>query len=216
MPNLNDINIKQSQKHTYLFQLLKKYFFAGIAALLPIVITIYIITVIYQFTNRFLGNYINAFIFENYNLTIPGLGFFITILLIIIFGFISTIFIGRKLWPLFEHIFSKIPFVTTIYPPAKQLSNYLFKRANKKEFKKVAIVPSLFKGSYSIGFITNEGLGEFDSKTDQELVSIFVPFAPVPFTGIIILVPKKKIKMLDISVDQAIKFIVSGGVIAPP
>ncbi|MFC2091684.1 DUF502 domain-containing protein [Elusimicrobiota bacterium] len=196
-------------------QLIKKYFFSGIATLFPLFITSYIITVIYQFTNRFVGNHINAFILQNYNITIPGLGFVITILVIIILGFLSSIFVGKKLLPLFENLFSRIPFVTSIYPPAKQLSNYLFKRVNKDELKKVVLVSSLFRDSYSIGFITHEGLSNFNQKTNQELATIFVPFAPVPFTGIIILVPKKKITLLDISVDQAIKFIVSGGVIAP-
>jgi len=194
-------------------QLIKKYFFAGIATLFPLFITVYIIAVIYRFTNRFVGNYINTFIFDNYNITIPGLGFAITVLIIIILGFLSTIFVGRKLLPLLEKGFSKVPFVTSIYPPAKQLSNYLFKRVNKEEFREVVLVPSLFQESYSIGFITNESMGDFSQKTDRELATIFVPFAPVPFTGIIMLVPKEKIEVLDVSIDQAIRFIVSGGVI---
>ncbi|MBN2406154.1 MAG: DUF502 domain-containing protein [Elusimicrobia bacterium] len=196
-------------------QLIKKYFIAGIAALFPLFITIYIIAVIYQFTNRFVGNYINAFIFDNYNITIPGLGFVITVMIIIILGFLSTIFVGRKLLPLLEKGFLRIPFVTNIYPPAKQLSNYLFKRVDKKEFREVVLVPSLFQDSYSIGFITNDSSDNFIQKKDKELVTIFVPFAPVPFTGIIILVPKEKIEILDVSIDQAVKFIVSGGVINP-
>lgn len=203
------------RQRPFLLQSIRRYFFAGIATIFPLFITSYIIIVILQFTNRFVGKYINSFILENYNLTIPGLGFFITILAIVIIGFLSSILIGRKLLPLFEKLLSKIPFVTSIYPSAKQLSNFLFREAKKEQFKKVVLVPYPYQDSYSIGFITNEGLDELNQKVGQELVTIFVPLAPVPFSGFILLVPKEKIKTLDITVDQAIRFIVSGGVIAP-
>jgi uncharacterized membrane protein len=194
---------------------LRRYFFAGIATLLPVIVTIYIIMVVFRFTDKFAGKYINGYLVNNYGYSIPGLGFIATILFFMIVGLISSHFIGRKIIPFFEKLFIKIPVVASIYPSLKRLSDFLFGSSQKHKFKKVVLVPYPSPKSYSLGFVTNEGLGNLEGKVDDQLVTVFVPIAPTPFSGFILFVSKDEIKFLNISVDLAIRCIVSGGVIPP-
>jgi uncharacterized membrane protein len=206
---------KPAKLHRLLSDSIRRYFLAGVATVFPLFITVYIIVIIFRFFDRLAGRYINSFLLEQYGFVIPGLGFVITLASVVIIGLISTHFIGRKVVPFFENLFLKIPFVASIYPSAKQLSQFLFQEEKQKRFKKVVLIQYPYEGSHSIGFITNEHIPEFDKKADSALVNVFVPLAPAPFSGVILLVPRNKIKVLDISIDKAIKFIVSGGVVAP-
>lgn len=194
---------------------LRKYILTGLAVLFPLFITVYIIIFVFKLGNRFAGRYINAFLSENYGFAIPGLGLIFILLFLIVIGFVSSNFIGRRILPFFEKIFMKIPLVANLYPSAKQLSDFLFRMDKKKEFKKVVLVPYPVHGSYSMGFITNEGLSVSDKENNEEIVSVLVPLAPAPFSGVLLFLPKKKIKILDIPIDDAIKLIVSGGVVLP-
>ncbi|MBD3263500.1 MAG: DUF502 domain-containing protein, partial [Candidatus Omnitrophica bacterium] len=137
------------------------------------------------------------------------------LLLFIVTGFFSTRFIGRKIFPLAEKVFFKIPLLSSIYSSLKQLSDFLFKESKRKKFKKVVLVPYPRDGSYSLGFITNEELDDFGPQKGLSLISVFVPLAPAPFSGIILFLPEEEVVVLDISVEQGIKCIVSGGVIPP-
>jgi uncharacterized membrane protein len=194
---------------------LRRYFFAGIATLLPVVVTVYIILVVFRFTDKFAGKYINEYLLNNYGYSIPGLGLIATILFFVIIGLISSHFIGRTVIPFFERVFIKIPVVANIYPSVKRLSDFLFGSGKKHKFKKVVLVPYPSPKSYSLGFVTNEELGNLEGRIDNELVAVFVPIAPTPFSGFLLFVPKQEIKFLNISVDLAIRCIVSGGVIPP-
>ncbi|MCK9555325.1 DUF502 domain-containing protein [bacterium] len=194
---------------------LKKSFFAGIATIFPLFVSVYIIVIIFRFADQLTGKYVNALLIKEYGFSIPGLGFLTTILIILIVGFISSHIIGIKIFPVFEKLILKIPFIAHIYPSAKELSDSLFSSNKKDKFKKVVLVEYPTKESYSLGFITNEELYELNRKANKNLITVFVPLAPAPFSGMILFVPKDKIIELDISVDKAIKCIVSGGVIPP-
>ncbi|MCF7870575.1 MAG: DUF502 domain-containing protein [Candidatus Omnitrophica bacterium] len=209
-----ELNNEKENKLSFLGYL-RRYFFAGIAALLPVIVTIFIIRIVFRFTDKFAGKYINEYLLNNYGYSIPGLGFIATVLFFMIIGLISSHFIGRKVIPFFEKLFIKIPVVASIYPSLKRLSDFLFGSDQKHKFKKVVLVPYPSPKSYSLGFVTNEELGNLEGKIDDELVTAFVPIAPTPFSGFILFVPKKEIKFLNISVDLAIRCIVSGGVIPP-
>lgn len=200
--------------HVVLYSL-RRYFFSGLAVIFPLFITIYIIIVVFRFGDKLAGAPINSFLESNYGYRIPGLGLLILLLFIIAAGIFSSHFLGKKILPFFERMLMRIPFIASLYPSAKQLSDFLFKADKRKEFKKVVLVPYPVKGSYSIGFITNEGLRVVSENGAEQLVTVLVPLAPAPFSGVLLFLPKKEIKLLDISIDEAIKLIVSGGVVAP-
>lgn len=191
---------------------LQRHFLTGIAAVLPLTLTVYILALIIRFANNLIGNYINGFLFDKFGLQLPGLGLIVAFLGILLVGLLYNCFFGYKILYLVEKIFVKIPIVSNIYPSVKQLSDFMFKSKTKEDFKKVVLVQFPEKGTQSVGFITNEDLSLL-SNDKEKLVSVFVPLAPAPFSGHILLVTKDRYKEIDLSVDQAIKFIVSGGVV---
>src|SRR3989338_2197145 len=195
---------------------IKQYFLAGAAAIFPIGITAYIFLIIFKYADGLLGRYINAYLLKQYGYKIPGLGIVIGLFLIIFIGMLANHFIGKRLIPFLERYFLKLPFIRHVYSPAKQLSDFLFKEnGSGGRFKKVVLAQYPSEGSYSLGFITNEGIKEFDSKIGHEVVSVLISTPPSPFTGPLVLLPKDKVKMLDISMEDAIKFVVSGGLATP-
>lgn len=204
---------KGDQQHSSFWRGIKRHFLTGIATLFPLFITVYIIVAIVNFADNLVGSYVNAFLYSQYGFKIPGLGLVVTVVFIIGVGIIYNVFFGRKLFPLFEGLFKKIPLIANIYPSAKQLSNFMFSTEKKENFKKVVLVQFPEKGTYSIGFVTNEEVGKLNGESDEELVSVFIPLAPLPFSGHILLVPKNKFREIDMPINQAIKFVVSGGVV---
>jgi len=202
-------------KETFSIELLRRYFLSGIAVIFPVAITIYIIFLLFSIIDQFAGKMINSALQDYLGFSIPGLGLIMAMFIILAAGFFVNHFMGRKLFLFFEGIFRKIPLISNIYPPARELSDFLFDTEKKRKFKQVVLVTYPMEGSYAMGFITNEHMDDLDRAAEESLVSVFVPLAPAPFSGFILLVPKNKIKPLDIPVEQAIKFIVSGGVIGP-
>ncbi len=196
--------------------MLRKIFFAGLAVIFPLFITFYIILAIFQFSEGIIGRYINSELMQEYGFKIPGLGLILMLMIIFGAGIISRNFLGQKMLPLFEKLFFKLPVVANIYPSAKRLSGFLFGEEERKKFKKVVLIEYPQRGSYSIGFITNEEMPNFGLPNKEKLASVFIPLAPAPFSGIILLVPEEKITVINVSIDTAIKFIVSGGVISLP
>ncbi|MBD3245627.1 MAG: DUF502 domain-containing protein [Candidatus Omnitrophica bacterium] len=190
----------------------RKYFFAGIAALFPLAVTIYILVFLFQAINGFAERYINSVLFELTGSRIPGLGFIVLILCVVGVGVLSTHLVGQKLFPWLERLLLKIPFVANIYPAAKQLSDFLFGE-KKTEFQKVVLVEYPYPGTYSLGFLTNEQLDVLSQKTGKDLVNVFIALAPAPFSGLLMLFPREKVQVLDVAVDTALKYIISGGVV---
>ncbi len=193
---------------------LYRYFIAGLIATLPVVITCYILFVFFRFADSLLGRFLNRFLKETLGYSIPGLGLIIALLFILIIGIITRRFFGKRLFPLLERWFLRLPFVNVIYPSAKQMVVFLFSK-EKIAFKKVVMIEYPRKGAYSIGFITNEGMEETNRKAGKELLSIFITSTPSPLTGYFVLVPKEDVIFLDMSVEDAIKLVVSGGIISP-
>ena len=194
---------------------IKRYLLAGIGVILPLFITLYVVLLLFKFADGIAGRYINSFLLERYGFSVPGLGMVILVTVIIITGMVSSLVITRRIFPFFERLLLRLPFVAYIYPSVKRLSNFFFETSVKNKYKKVVLVEYPQDGSFSIGFITNENLPRLSQKSGQPLVSVYVPLAPTPFSGFILLVPRRKIEVLNMSVEQAVKFIVSGGVIAP-
>ncbi|MFA6636371.1 MAG: DUF502 domain-containing protein [Candidatus Omnitrophota bacterium] len=193
---------------------LRKYLFSGLAAILPLFITVYIVVLIFEISNRFAGRYINAFLMDRYGFSVPGLGLLLLLIFVIAVGVFVRNFIGNKIFSLAEKFFYRVPIVANIYPSAKKLSDFLFED-EKQKFRKVVLVEYPAPGSYSIGFITNEGIEEFNRKTKSELVTVLVPLSPMPYSGLLLILPKEKLIEVDMTVNQAVKLVLSGGVVFP-
>lgn len=187
------------------------YFLTGLIVVLPVVVTLYVLWITFNWIDGLLGNIIPLFIKKN----IPGLGFITTIILIMLAGLLTKNFFGKKIFLFGEWLLIKIPFARTIYLATKQIIDTLLVK-DKKAYQRVVMVEYPRRGIYTIGFITGKCQGEIQTKITQEMVSVFFPTTPNPTSGWLALVPADEIIYLDMSVEDGIKLIVSGGIITPP
>ncbi len=193
----------------------KRYFFTGLAIILPVLITIYLFVSLFLFFDNILGRYISSFTIAYLGYRIPGLGLLVFVLLIFLTGLFATNFIGRKLFLYLERLWFKFPIVKKIYPAAKEVTKFLFSQGVQGQFQKVVLIEYPSKGIYSIGFLTNGRPDKeiLDKVGDAGLVGVLVPSVPNPVTGFLVYVPVQGVRYLDISVEEAVKIIVSGGVL---
>ncbi|RKY29329.1 MAG: DUF502 domain-containing protein [Candidatus Omnitrophota bacterium] len=197
-----------------MFSNIKKYFIAGILVLLPFLITIYILINLFQFADSILGKFINIYLVETLGFYIPGLGLIIFLIIIFLIGFLTTHFLGKRLYFILDAALRRFPLIRLIYPSIKQIIEFLF-TTQRQTFKKTVLVEYPRTGIWSMGFITNEGFQEAKDKTKKELLNIFIPSSPGPFTGFYILVPRQEVIILDITVEDAVKLLISGGLLNP-
>ena len=189
------------------FTSIRNNFIAGVVVLIPIGITIYLTLFFIKFSSDILPKEINPNHYLPYN--IPGLEILISIFLITLIGWLSLSFIGKRLFDLFENVLNKIPILRTIYSAVGQLIETFTKSKSGK--KNVVLVEYPRKGVWAVGFATNENTGEIKKKTGQELINVFVPTTPNPTSGFLIMFPKNEVIYLDLSFEEASKFIVSAG-----
>lgn len=193
---------------------IKRYFFTGFFIILPAFITAYVLYAIFMFIDGIWGKVINFYLRKHLGFAIPGLGFILGMLTILGVGFVATNLLGKRLFGFFERMFRKFPMIKLIYDPAKQIVDSFVSRENPA-FKKVVMVEYPSKGLWSIGFLTNESFKEAEDKTGEELLHVFIATTPSPFTGFLILVPRRDVKILDMPIEGGIKLIVSGGIVKP-
>ncbi|MBN3040930.1 MAG: DUF502 domain-containing protein [Candidatus Omnitrophica bacterium] len=197
--------------------MLKRIFISGLTAIIPLVITIYVIVALFNFADGILGKSVNAFLQRNLSYTIPGIGIVIALFLIVIVGVlveISRMKLFRWFAKWFEQLFFNIPLVNKIYTPVSQIVNFLF-FPPRKNFKSTVLVEYPRKGIFAIGLLTNENSIEFPEKKDKKYYSVFIPSSPSPVTGFTIIIEEKELIFLDIGVDEALKLVVSGGLLNP-
>ena len=199
MPNNN---IKKS-----LFSRIRNNFIAGIVVSIPIGITIYLTLFVIRVSSNLIPKEINP---NNYlPFDIPGLEILIALLLITFIGWLSLSFIGKKIFDLFNNILKKIPILRTIYSAIGQMTESFTKTDNNQ--KSVILLEYPRKGVWAVGFATKENTGIIRDKINEDLVNVFVPTTPNPTSGFLLMVPKKDLIYLDVSFEQASKFIVSAG-----
>ena len=145
---------------------------------------------------------------------IPGLGVILSLVVLFLTGVIATNFFGRRIVALGEGILAKIPFVRTIYNAVKQVLETIF-ASDSKAFRKVILIEYPRKGMYSIAFQTSKGFKQGEEKTGKELITVFVPTTPNPTSGFLLMVPKSDVVELSMSVDEALKMVISLGVVLP-
>ena len=190
-----------------LFSSIRNNFIAGIVVLIPIGITLYLTLFIIKISSKILPKEINPNYYLPYN--IPGLEIFISVLIITFIGWISLSFIGWNLFDYFEAILNKIPILRTFYSAVGQLTETFAK--SKSDKKSVVLVEYPRKGTWAVGFATKENKGEIRNKVGEDLINVFVPTTPNPTSGFLLMFQKKEVIFLDISFEQASKFIVSAG-----
>ena len=190
-----------------IFVKLRNYFITGAIVLIPIGITIYLTLFIIKLSSSFLPKTINPNSYLPFD--IPGIEILITVILLTFIGWLSLSFLGRKFLELFNNILKKIPILRTIYSAVGQMTESFTKSEGMQ--KSVVILEYPRKGIWVVGFATKENKGEISKKINENLVNIFVPTTPTPTSGFLLMVPKKDNIYLDMSFEDASKFIVSAG-----
>lgn len=195
---------------------IRGYFITGLAIFLPVAITLYILIQVFKFFDNILGRFINFYLMERGGIYIPGLGIILFIVVVFIIGFFTRHFFGKKIFPFLEKVFLlKPPLVRQVYPAIKKIIDFMLSH-DKPTFKRAVLVEYPRKGVYSLGFIVNEGMREAKDKIKiGDLMNVFIPSTPSPLTGYFIVVSEKELVYLDITIEQAIEMIISGGVLKP-
>ena len=195
------------RKRISFFARLRNYFITGIVVLIPIGLTLYLTKFIIDISSNLLPKELNP----NYYLPfqIPGLEIIVTVIFITIIGGLSLSFIGKKFLQLFNDLLKKIPILRTIYSAIGQMTETFAPKKGSK--KSVVLVQYPRKGTWAVGFATKENKGEISKKTNTNLINVFVPTTPNPTSGFLLMFPKDEIVYLDMSFEEASKFIVSAG-----
>jgi len=190
-----------------IFARIRNYFIAGIVVLIPIGITVYVTLFLISISSKILPKELNPNHYLPYN--VPGLEILISIILITLIGGLSLSFIGKKLLDIFNNVLKKIPILRTIYSALGQMTE-TFTNSEKNE-KNVVLIEYPRKGTWAVGFATKENTGELNKKTSRNLVNVFVPTTPNPTSGFLLMIPKEDLIYLDLTFEEASKFIVSAG-----
>ena len=199
------------QKKRSIFIKFRNNFITGVVVLIPIGITIYLTLFLVNILSIILPKELNPNYYLPYE--IPGVEIFISIILITFIGWLSLSFIGRKMLEILNNILKKIPILRTIYSAIVQMTETFTKGEGSK--KNVVLVEYPRKGSWAVGFATKENTIGISDKVKQDLVNVFIPTTPNPTSGFLLMFPKEEVIYLDISFEQASKFIVSAGTSDP-
>lgn len=204
---------------TILGKKIRGYFFTGLIVLIPLVFTCYIVWKLFIGIDGLLNEKVTHILNQGFQLdpgfqSIPGLGLLALALAIFFVGFIARNYFGKKLIKLSDNIMSRIPVVRHIYTTFQQISE-AFLADHSDTFKRPVLLEYPRKGIYCIGFITQDTRGVVQQNLDQDVYSVFLPTTPNPTSGFLLFVPKKDVKQLPISVEEALKLIISGGSIVP-
>ena len=193
------------EKQRSFFTRTRNYFIAGVVVLIPIGITVYLTLFIISFSSVLLPKEINPNHYLPYN--IPGVEIIISIFLITFIGWLSLSFIGKRMLNIFNAVLKKIPILRTIYSAIGQMTESFTNQKNGT--KNVVLVEYPRKGSWAVGFATKENSGEISIKTKRKLINVFVPTTPNPTSGFLLMFPKEEVIYLDLTFEEASKFIVS-------
>lgn len=186
---------------------LRNYFFTGVVVLIPIGFTLYLSKFLFNFSTKLVPTGLNPNTYLPYS--IPGIEIFLTVVFITIIGGLSLSFLGKKFLQLIDDLFKRIPILRTIYSAIGQMTESFRNQDGKK--KSVVLIEYPRKGTWAVGFATKENQGEIKNKTNKELINVFVPTTPNPTSGFLLMFPKEDLIYLDMTFEEASKFIVSAG-----
>jgi uncharacterized membrane protein len=193
----------------------KKYLITGLLIWIPLVITLWVLKVVVDVLDQSLLLLPAAFQTEKWlGVHIPGLGAILTIVIVLLTGVFATNFFGARLVVLWHDVLHRIPVVNSIYSSVKQISDTLFSSSGQA-FRKALLVQWPMEGMWTIAFLTGTPGGEVASQLPPDAVAVYVPTTPNPTGGYFVIVSRKNVVELDMSVDQALKYIISMGVVPP-
>ena len=201
---------KNKKKKSFALKL-RNYFITGIVVLIPIGFTLYLTKILISLSSKLIPSEINPNSYLDFS--IPGLEIFLTMILITIIGGLSLSFLGKKFLQFIDDLFKRIPILRTIYSAIGQMTESFTQNKNNK--KSVVLIEYPRKGTWAVGFATKDNKGEIKNKTKRNLVNVFVPTTPNPTSGFLLMFPKEEVIYLDISFEEASKFIVSAGTSNP-
>ena len=190
---------------------LRNYFVTGVIVQIPIGFTLYLSKFLINLSEKLVPSGLNPNTYLTY--AIPGIEIILTIIFITIVGGLSLSFLGKKFLQIIDDLFKRIPILRTIYSAIGQMTDSF--RSQEGNKKSVVIVEYPRKGSWAVGFATKENTGEIRTKTNKNLVNVFVPTTPNPTSGFLLMIPKEDLIYLDMSFEEASKFIVSAGTSNP-
>ena len=199
--------MEKLQKKRSVLARLRNNFIAGVVVLIPIGITVYLTLFITKISSKILPKELNPNHYLPYD--IPGVEIIISIILITFIGWLSLSFIGKKLLEIFNNILKRIPILRTIYSAFVQMLD-IFNKSDENK-KNVVLIEYPRKGSWAVGFATKENKSEISHKSKQNLINVFVPTTPNPTSGFLLMFPKEEVIYLDMSFEEASRFIVSAG-----
>ena len=203
--------MSSKEKKRSVFARFRNYFILGVVVLIPLGVTLYLTLFIVKISSRILPNEINPNHYLPYD--IPGLEIIISILIITFIGWLSLSFIGKKLLLILENLLKRIPILRTIYSAINQMTEAFTKTDSNK--KNVVLVEYPRTGSWAVGFATKENEGEISIKTKRKLINVFIPTTPNPTSGFLLMFPKEEVIYLDLTFEEASRFIVSAGTSNP-
>ena len=187
--------------------ILRNYFITGVVVLIPIGFTLYLSKILIGLSSKILPENINPNSYLPF--AIPGVEIIISIIFITIVGGLSLSFLGKKILKIIDDLFKRIPFLRTIYSAILQMTETFSNKDNDK--KSVVLVEYPRKGVWAVGFATKENTGEMANKTNKKLLNVFVPTTPNPTSGFLLMFPVDDVIHLNMSFEEASKFIVSAG-----
>ena len=193
---------------------IRRYFIAGLLTILPLALSVYILLVLFRIVDGILGRYLNVYLKDLLGFYIPGLGLILFIVIIFLSGILSIHFFGARLHLFLGRALARFPLLRYIYPSVKEVFEFVFSD-NKLGFKKVVLMEYPSKGIWCVGFIANDGYTEAEEKIGKKLFNIYVPSVPNPTTGYFFFVPKEDVIMLDIGIKEAMRLVMSGGLLNP-
>jgi uncharacterized membrane protein len=194
---------------------LRRYLVAGVLVWLPIFATVWVIKFFIELTDRLL-----LLLPEDYRpesllgFPLPGLGIVLALAVLFLTGVLVTNFLGRRLVAYWESLLKRIPLVRSVYGGVKSFTESVF--SDRNTFRKVVMVEYPRLGMWSIGFVTAEDIAEISAKTGVRQMCVYVPTTPNPTSGLIVMVPREQVVELEMSVDQAMRMIITCGVVVPP
>jgi uncharacterized membrane protein len=199
--------MKKKSKRKALSLTLRNYFITGVVVLIPIGFTLYLSKILIGLSSNLIPKNLNPNHYLPFD--IPGIEILISILLITIVGGLSLSFFGRRILKLIDDLFKRIPFLRTVYSAIVQMTETFSKKDDNK--KSVVLVEYPRKGVWAVGFATKENTGEMADKTNKKLINVFVPTTPNPTSGFLLMLPIEDVIYLNMSFEEASKFIVSAG-----
>jgi len=186
---------------------MRNYFIAGVVVLIPIGFTLYLSKILIGISSKLIPKNLNPNHYLPFN--IPGIEILISIILITIVGGLSLSFFGRRILKLIDDLFKRIPFLRTVYSAVVQMTETFSKKDDDK--KSVVLIEYPRKGVWAVGFATKENTGEMAEKTNKKLINVFVPTTPNPTSGFLLMFPVEDVIYLNMTFEEASRFIVSAG-----